>query len=107
VATLRPARLQPYLSVVLRTQRGANWRSLGIGPASISLLDRSNPGRCPGENCPNKSGNHPLPPRLAVPLECLTKDREPHKGDPSNAGTGERFAEDGRKDESFERKGHR
>ncbi len=48
---------------------GANWRSLGIGPASISLLDLSNPRRCPGKNCPNKSGNHPLPPGIVAPLE--------------------------------------
>src|SRR5215211_2123364 len=46
----------------------ANGPSLSVGE-SRSLLDLSNSRRCPRKNCPNKSGNHSLPPRIATLLE--------------------------------------
>jgi hypothetical protein len=54
------------------------------------------------KNCPNKSGNHPLPPGIVVPLEWPYRVREPHKGELSNVGTGEGFAEDAHKDQRWE-----
>src|SRR5829696_1100321 len=57
---------------VLVTPRGApgcaNGSSLGVGnldPSARSLTL----GKSPRKNCPNKSGNHPLPPGIEAPLE--------------------------------------
>jgi hypothetical protein len=59
----------PILVTLCGYSVGANGRLIPVGEVSISVLDFSNKARCPGKNCPNNSGNHPLPPGIVALLE--------------------------------------
>src|SRR5215211_8941779 len=66
---LRFATFHPILVTPCGYTLGANGRSLRVGESLFSLLSISHWGRFPGTYCPNKLGNHPLPPGIVVPLE--------------------------------------